>query len=231
VSVPPTVSISGPSSVALAAPNTPGAVNTIQLTATGNPTDGTSTYSWMANNGNVTLTNDTTQTVTVQAASAGGTQISLTYTNNGVSVTANHPVVIQQPAATSLTRDTGNTTYACTLDNGSFAYNGVTRSVEYQVLDNNNSQRILIDGIPMVESFSSISNSCSKPDTPDVGNGPTYSGGKFGDLFRMCDAVCYPADPNYNPNGCARKVNHTWTANGFPVFNSVLTYTCTSITP
>jgi hypothetical protein len=81
------VTISGPSTVPI--------TSSVQLTATGNPTGGT--YSWTASNSDVTLTNASTATVTVAGSAAGTSVVTVTYTQNEMKGTAMQSVTVQQP--------------------------------------------------------------------------------------------------------------------------------------
>jgi hypothetical protein len=90
--------------------------------------------------------------------------------------------------------------------------------------------QIQINRIPMVESFSNLNDGCGYGGYPQVGNGPTMSGGKIGDSFAVCLESCNPSSSQYNPS-CTTTMTHVWTANGFPVFDSTLTYAWKSITP
>ena len=226
----PTVTISTPATtnVAVAAAETQGAVNTITLTATGTPNGGT--YTWSSNNSNVTLTMANTATVTIQGVAQGASDITVTYALNGEDDTADQTIQVQQPNSTKLNTDSGNKPYACHYQNGTVAYTGVQRTVGYQLFDAATPPvTIAINGIPMVESFAMQNDGCGVG-TPSVGNGPTTSGGKFGDEFLMCAEACDQTSPSYAPN-CTTTITHTWTANGFPVFNHILTYACQSIVP
>jgi hypothetical protein len=105
VTVPPTVTISGPYMTVLA--GTGQSSPSIQLTATGDPTGGS--YSWTANNTDVVLQNTTTATVTVIGTTAGTSVLTVTYSMNGQSGSSAQTVAIQQPtyffspSATSVT--------------------------------------------------------------------------------------------------------------------------------
>lgn len=179
----------------------------------------------------MTLSNANQATVTIQGASQGSSDVTVTYTLNGEDDTADQTITVQTPSALGIFSDTGTQNHNCYDGNNNVILKGRQRSVIYQVLDLN-SQPIAIAGIPMVEAFTPISNTCSALNTPPVGNGPTLPGGHFGDDFAFCRSACLPADANLQPLGsCSLQVNHTWSANGLQVFNHTLTYTCTSITP
>jgi len=225
---PPTVSVSGPSSVAVASSGTSGALNTITITASGSPAGGT--YSWTASNGNVSLSNANTASVTVTGVAQGSAIVKVTYSSNDQDATNQQTVNSQQPASVLQNTDSGNQAYTCHFTDGTVAYTGVQRTVGYQLYDSASpAAQIQINGIPMVESFSNLNDGCGVG-YPTPEGGPTTSGGKFGDGFLICAESCDPSSSNYKPS-CTTTMTHVWTANGFPVFNSTLTYACKSITP
>jgi hypothetical protein len=227
--VKPTVAISGPSAVPLAVAGTPNAVNTIQLQA--NPTPVGGTYSWTASAG-VTLTNSTSQTATVTSTAAGSSTITVTYSLNGRTASATTSVSVQKPSALRTVSDAGATqTFDCTPLG--LPYNGVQRLILYRVLDQSGIVAIQFPNIPVVESFVPVSNTCNIQNTPAPGNGFTLSDGNFSgpDQLAMCSPQCLPADANHNPLGsCTISYRQTWKANGYEVFNKLITDTCTSVT-
>lgn len=201
-----------------------------QMTANGSPAGGS--YSWTTSSSAVTLSGATTATVTVTASSAGQPTLTVKYTVNGQSATATQSMTVQQPAGYSVYGDSGNQTYACYNGDGSFAYNGVQRTVNYQLMDNTSPTpaSIKINGIQMTEAFQTVNDGCGLGGAPPPVNGPTFGGGKWGDGFVLCVEVCKPSSPNYNPN-CKSTFSHQWSADGTQVLNRTVTYSCTSITP
>ena len=220
----PTVEINGPNFVPLAKSGTAGGVNTIQLTATGSPGGGT--YSWSASNSAVvTLTNASTATVTVQGASVGSSYVTVTYTVNGQPGTASQPVGVQQP--TSLSASPTASSITCQADTGN--YSSQKDVIDYTVLDQG-TNIIHFAGIPVVESFSPISNSCANvPSTPTPSSWETLGTGHLNepDTLYMCSNSCMPANSSGQPQGsCTYKFTQTFTANGFPVQTKTITMTC-----
>jgi hypothetical protein len=227
--VKPTVDKSGPNTVPLAAAGTLGAVNTIILQATPTPSGGT--FSWTSSS-NVSLTGTTSQSVTVHSVSAGSATVTVTYTMNGQSASATQSILVQQPTALTTVSDTGSTqNFDCTPL--ALPYNGVQRLILYRVLDQSGIVAIQTANMPVVESFTPVSNTCNIQDTPTPGNGVTLSYGNFNapDQQAMCSPQCLPADANHNPLGsCTISFRQVWTVNGYAVFNKQITDTCTSVT-
>lgn len=219
--VSPTVAIDGPNFVPIAKSGTIGGVNTIQLTASGDPSGGT--YSWSASNSAVvTLTNASTATVTVQAQSVGSTYVNVTYTVNGQTGTSSQPVGVQQPA--SLSANPSAESIPCPGP-----YTSQKEVINYTVLDQK-TDTIHFAGIPVVESFSPISNNCSDvPNTPTPSSWQTLDNGQLNapDTLYMCSTSCMPANTNGQPQGsCTYKYTQSFTANGFPVQTKTVTMTC-----
>ena len=210
------VTISGPSTVPI--------TSTIQLTATGNPTGGA--YSWTASNSDVTLTNASTATVTVAGSAAGTSAVTVTYTQNEMKGTATQSITVQKP--TSLRSAPSSAPYSCTNVSPALKYTTNEAQITYTVLDQNGNP-IASAGIPVVESFSPISNSCAGvPNTPTATSGQTNADGVFGpdDLY-VCSSSCLPANGSGQPTGaCSVKVSQTWRANGYSVQTKTITYTC-----
>ncbi len=102
VTVRPSVLISGPNGVPLAGTMgilTPAPIRSIQLTGTGNPSGGT--FSWTSNSSNVTLTNTTSDTVTVtsvtESSAMNDVTVTLVYTVNGRGNSATKQLTVQKP--------------------------------------------------------------------------------------------------------------------------------------
>ena len=138
-------------------------------------------------------------------------------------------VTVQKPGGFSVVSDTGNQGYQCYYADGSPAYTGVQRTVNYQLLDTNGNP-ITANGIPMTEFFSTIYDGCGLGTTPSTRNGPTFGGGKWGDGFVICAGACIPGSPSYNPS-CQSTFNHEWDANGYAVLRRTVTFACQSINP
>jgi energy-coupling factor transporter ATP-binding protein EcfA2 len=220
--VTPTVTISGPSNVPVAASGT---VNTIQLTATGNPTGGT--YQWSTSSSAVQLTNTSNATVTVTGQSGGTASITVTYTLNEQSGSASQTVTAQQP--TSIASSFSPSSVSCLTVFPGLGLNYSTSQVfiNYTVNDQNGNP-IQFQGIPTNESFSAISNNCGGvPNTPNPKPSSTNSAGGFNDTQVMCSSSCLPANGSGQPTGsCTLQVSQNITANGYSVQAKTITYTC-----
>jgi hypothetical protein len=225
VTVAPSVSISGPSNVAVAANGTSGAVNTIQLTATGNPAGGT--YSWTTTSSAVTLINASSATVTVQGKSGGDATIKVAYTLNGQEGDASQSVTAQQP--TGLGASVSSTDYDCSRARPALTYTTRLAEITYTVLDQSG-RSIAFSNIPVAESFSNSNNNCQDVSNyPEATSGLTLSNGQFPspDTIGMCSPSCMPADSGGHPLGsCTDQFTQQWTANGFAVQTKTVAMTC-----
>jgi hypothetical protein len=226
VSVQPTVTISGSTYVPMLKSGTQGTDSTT-LTATGNPSGGT--YSWTAvsGGGNITILNATSQSAIIQSVAVGTYTVQVKYTVNSQSAAATTVGRVQQPG--SLGVISNNTSLvACTNLPGS--YNTQKRSIQYQVLDTSSPpQPIQVAGMNLTESLNGISNTCKVPYPTATVGAQSGNNGYFPlpDTLQLCSPVCLPADANGNPTGsCSATVAQTWNVNGFAVKSDTLTYTC-----
>jgi len=217
--VKPTITITGPQEVPIAQTGNQGIVNTIQLTASGNPTGGT--YSWTANGNAVSLTDQNSATVIVQGQSAGSATVTVTYTVEQESSSTTQTVTAQYP--TSL--GAGETTSTVSCENN--AYNTQEAHISYNVKDQNGAP-IKFPNMPVAENLSMISDGCNIG-TPSPTSGSTDSNGDFpgpDDLY-MCSVLCLPANANQQPTGsCTTKVSQTWFVNWIQVQQKTITFTC-----
>ncbi len=227
VRVTPSVNISGPASVPLAASGISGAIRTITLTAAGAPAGGI--YTWAVSNpATVSLSSTSGPSVIVASQLPGPSSVSVTYVLNGQSATSAQTEVVQQPTSYRIFSDTGTTQNTDCASLYDVKYNGDQRSVGYQPIDQYGNV-ILNAGMPAVETFSDTTSTCNI--TPTAKNGVTDSGYWY-DQFLLCTSKCLPANAAGQPTGsCQIQTTHTWAINGFQVFNHTLTYTCTSIIP
>lgn len=221
---PPQVQITGPNFVPMAKSGTPGAVNSIQLTASGTPTGGT--YSWSTSSSVVSLINPTSATVTVQSQSVGNANVSVKYTVNNTPVTNAQPVGVLLPNSLSGTSTT--VSILCPQK-----YNTLELVTEYSLRGQNSSGTssvIPVQGIPVVESFAPISNNCSGvANVPSPSSWTTTSIGLLNaaDGQAMCSPSCLPANSSGQPQGsCTYQFTQNFTANGYPVQTKTITMTC-----
>ena len=227
VTVKPSVTLSGPGSVAIAVQGTPGGVNTVTYTAIGIPSGGN--YSWTSNNSNVTLSNTGSSTVTIQGVNAGLSDVQVSYTLNDEDDTADQTITVQKP--TTLRASTGSQPFDCSQFGPSLAYNTNNALITYTVLDQNQAPITGIS-IPVAEHFIPGSNTCAGvPDTPTETSGSTNTSGVFGpDSLLLCSSSCLPAVNSQPTGACSLNVSQTWTANGFSVQTKSVAYTCTGVT-
>jgi hypothetical protein len=226
VAVTPTVTISGSTYLAMLHSGSTGSGNTTTLTATGNPSGGT--YSWTAvsGQGNISISNASSQSATIQATAVGTYTVQVTYTVSGQPGTATTVGKVQQPGSLGvISNDT--TTYNCAL--AGYAYLTQERDVQYQVLDTS-SPPAPIQAMDMsaTETLNASINTCNSTWIPTVG-AQTGIDGYFPapDHIRDCSAKCLPADQNGNPTGsCQLVIAQTWTVNGYSVKSDTINFTC-----
>ncbi len=226
VNVQPTVTISGPTNIPMLHAGTQG-TDSITVTATGNPSG--RTYSWTAVSGgsNITILNNTSASATLQSVAVGTYTVQVTYTFNNQPGTAVTVGKVQQPGSLGVI---SNATPLHNCASAGYAYNTADRQIQYQVLDTSAPPvPIPAAGMNLTETLNGLSNTCKVPyPTPTVG-AQSGSNGYFPlpDTLQLCSSVCLPANAQGNPTGsCTAQVAQTWSANGFPVKSDTLTYTC-----
>jgi hypothetical protein len=224
--VQPTVTISGPTNIPMLKAGAQGS-DSITVTATGNPTGGT--YSWTAVSGgsNITILNATSQNAILQSVAVGTYTVEVTYTVNNQNGTATTVGRVQQPGSLGVISN-ATPTFNCG-NTGLPAYNTADRLIQYQVLDTSGSP-IPAAGMDASETtLNVISNTCNVAGPNPTINSPTLSDGYFQgpDSLQLCSAQCLPAGQNGVPLGsCTMKVAQTWGVNGYSVKSDTLTYTC-----
>jgi len=229
VTVEPTVTISGSTYVAMLMPGTQGSDSTT-LTATGNPSGGTYSWSIVSGEGNVTLLNATSQSAIIQSVAVGTYTAQVTYTVNNQQATATTVGKVQQPGSL-LVISNDTPTFNCG-NTGLPAYNTSDRLILYQVLDTSGppAAPIPVANMNATEStLSVVSNDCNVNGPNPTIDAPTLSNGYFfnPDTLQLCSAKCLPAGNGGVPLGsCTMQVNQTWSVNGYPVKSGTITYTC-----
>ncbi len=224
--VKPTVTISGPTNIPMLKAGTQG-TDSITVTATGNPTGGT--YSWTALSGgsNITILNATSQSATLQSVAVGTYTVQVTYTLNNQPGTAVTVGKVQQPGSLGVI---SNDTYSFNCANVGYAYTTQDRQIEYEVLDTSSpAAPIPVAGMDLSETLNGISNTCGGQYPTPTQGAHSGSNGYFPapDTLQMCSSVCLPANASGGPTGsCTMQVGQTWNVNGFPVKNDSLVYTC-----
>jgi YD repeat-containing protein len=217
----PTVTIVGPNNVALRAAGS-AAPNTIQLTA--EPSEPGGTYSWTTTSTRVTLSNTTSQVVTVtsqsQSSSVSDVPIRVSYTTGGGTASATKNITVSKPTSLFLESDLTNPTgKACTNPN----YTSYLRTRIYVVQDQfaRLFTNLSLNVVDVRESFSAFSSTCGAS-SPAVGSSPDS---RFQDQFFFCSAACLPGG-----SGCTSSATQTITVNSFTVRTSNVTWTCTGCT-
>jgi hypothetical protein len=191
VNVIPTVTISGPSLVPISGSET---TNTIQLTASGNPTGGT--YAWTTSNSSVTIGSPSNSQTNVSSTAGGVTSVTVTYTVGSQSATADQTFYVQIPnyfVTTGISHI--STPSDCTSITGpGYVGAGYFVDLANYVADPNGAQ-ISAGGISLSETANGIT--YSNYATPTT----TNSNGTFDDTpFGACFASASPTT-NYCQNG------------------------------
>ena len=233
------VTVSGPAYVPLRASGSTGP-NSMTLTASGEPSGGT--YTWSTTSSNVTLAPSAANvTVTAAAASAtqGDTPITVKYvinndtncTNANDCSTATVSITVSKPTKLQLITDdpdpTGHTCNASAQSNsctqsaftGSGSYTSYVRNRSYHVMDQLTPPN-WISGYAMViqESYSPPSGQCaSNTVITGSGNGDTVT-----DCFYFCSATCQSG------GSCSVAATQTITVNGFQVATESVGWSCSS---
>jgi|GEM_PF-5786571 len=218
--VTPTASVScTPQDLALG-PTASSNTTTGSCTASVSPSGGS--YSWSVNANTVTLNDPSSASPSFTAANAsssqGDTKISLTYTFNGQSATAQSAAItVQKPTSLSLASTTFNGASQCPS-----GYAGWERDVEWQVLDQFG-QPMQIVGLPASDQISiGTPNSCGAT-TVQTGTGYTQPGGVFPGTYDVCSTAC--------PAGCQTKATQTYTVAGIQLNQTItILYGCSSTT-
>ena len=224
---PPTVVISGPSTVPLAGSAgilTPAPINTIQLIGTGDPPGGS--FGWSTSSSHVSLNNTTSDTVTVTSISESGTPndvpIVLVYAVDGQGNSATKEITVQKPTFMAAQSIDSSGPRSCANDPQSgLPEAGWTKVITFQLQDKWNQP---IGSVPSYDAWAGGSpDSCflSYEGTPP--GGAVGSTGLWQHEFGICSTAC--------PNGGACTTNATWNffANGWQIGSPVI-FHCNSIT-
>jgi len=225
--VQPTVTISGSGYLAMLNSGATGGGNTTTFTATGTPSGGT--YAWTVISGQsyVTISNTTSQTVTVQSVAVGSFTVQATYTVNSQPGTAVAVGKVQQPGSLGVV---SNDTQALACANLPGSYTTQERLIQYQVLDTS-SPPVAVQALNMraSEVLAYNSNGCDTPPLNPTTNAVTGTNGYFPapDMLAMCSVNCLPANSSGVPAGtCTDSVAQTWTVNGYAVKSDNVADTC-----
>ncbi|HET7890439.1 MAG TPA: hypothetical protein VFL34_02900 [Candidatus Sulfotelmatobacter sp.] len=226
VTVKPTVTISGSTYLAMLNSGATGGGNTTTLTAAGNPSGGTYSWSAVSGQGNITISSAGSQTATIQAAAVGTYTVQVTYSVNNQQGTATTVGRVQQPGSLAVISD-DTTTYNCAL--AGYPYFTQERDIQYQVLDTSSPPApVQAQQMSATETLNASINTCNSSWVPTVG-AKTGTNGYFPapDHIRDCSAKCLPADTSGNPTGsCQLVVSQTWEVNGYSVKSDTINFTC-----
>ncbi len=224
----PSVVISGPDSVPLAGTSgilTPAPIDSIQLIGTGDPPGGT--FNWSTSSPHVTLSNTSSDTVTVKSASESGAPndvaIVLVYAVNGQGNSATKLITVQKPTSMAFIDIFQEGSRTCANDPATgLPEAGWTKVITWQLQDKWNQP---IASVPSYDTLTGGSpNSCLL----SVFEG-TPPGGAVGitGLWRHEYGICSTACAN----GGTCTTNGSWNffANGWEI-DLPFTFQCNSIT-
>jgi hypothetical protein len=241
VTVKPNVTISGPADVPLRASGSTGP-NSITLTAEVSPENGT--FLWTTTSSKVTLSNTSSQSVTVTAqtesSAVGDVPVKIKYTVNEQFTEVIKNISVRKPTALAIISDatnpsgtscSGSNVVKCLANPGSGTcvpstvdcpYTSFLRAREYSTLDQFGARfvNLGISSLDVQESYVTTSATCSA----NFVTGPATTA-DFIDHFWFCHTCCLPGGP-----GCTISRTQTITVNGFIVRQVAVTYSCSGAT-
>ncbi len=227
----PTVTISCTKQHLALGPTAPAATKTGSCTTTASPAGGS--YTWSAPN-RVSLNaggGAASYTAANQSSGTGDTVITVTYTVNNRSASAQSaPITVHKPTSLSLDSDstnpTGTTCNAPCLDNPNqtCTYSSYLKTRIYTTqshLAQTSFPSVGLTSIVAQESFTGFTSSCgaSLPQTESAGTAT------FNDRFFFCSSACLQGG-----GGCTNTATQTLTVNGLVVRTPSVTWTCSSAT-
>jgi hypothetical protein len=234
--VKPAVTISGLNKVPLDSSGDSRVTKSIQLTATGNPSGGT--FSWSKNSTKVTLSNTTSATVTVTSAVASDFRndvtITVTYTVNNQSTTASQDITVVKPTSLTQTSSTPNPTghtcdpsapsNSCATSNftGNGIYSSYLTTITYDVMDQFTPAQVITGFTLFIsESYTPLQGSCTSGTS-------TFTGTGVGQSITDCFFFC--AEPCRIGGSCSVTSTQTIQVNGFSVATKSVNWTCSGVT-
>jgi hypothetical protein len=205
-----------------------------------NPSGGT--FSWSVNKSTVTLSSASGASISYfsnsPSSSQGDTTISVSYTMNSQSATAQSSrITTHNPTSLAVLSDTTNPTVTacsvpclanpgdgtCNASTSTCSYSSYRRTCEYSVVDQLNQQfaNVGISDANVVESLP-VSTSCPNL-TFSPHNAPTST---FFDDFTLCHTCCLPNGP-----GCTLQSAPTQVilVNGTQVWSEAINWTCSNV--
>ena len=223
----PQVTVSGPDKVPLRASGTSQGQNAIQLTASGTPAGGS--YQWSTTSSQVSLSGTSTPQVTVTAVSASAMRddvtVTVTYTVDGQSVSANKQLTVVKPTSLQRGTDDFNANGKDCRPEIGIDCKSFLRTLNYTIKDQ------FGDTFgPWTfyanESFTGFTSTCGASQPRASGRSGTGTG--FTDDFWFCSRACSRCDPN--GRGCTNVATQKWFVNGFLVRTTRVTWTCDDAT-
>jgi len=221
-------------------PNTTSGSCTTQV----NPSGGT--FSWSVSKSTVTLSSTSGASISYNSnspsSSQGDTIVSVTYTKNGQSATAqSSPITTHNPTSLTVTSDATNPTgYSCSgvssvpclanpgdgtcnANTSACGYSSYLRTRGYSVVDQLNQQFVSV-GIFDANVSESLPFSSTCPNITLTTGANTSS--TFPDSFHLCHTCCLPSGP-----GCTAQTAPTQviSVNGLQVRSEAINWTCTSV--
>lgn len=229
----PTVRITGPQTVPM------GTLNSVTLTATGTPGEGT--FSWSTTSDKISLSATSGASITVTAvkesAAENDSPVSVTYTVNGITTSPGMlALTVRKP--TSLRRtgtDTTSEPRRCTTSGGS-AGCGVNRTFVYQVVDHLGKDFALATstgGVTFYDSIATVSgqNGCNlggyNTTCPTAAPCSQKTFGTFNETLSICAPACRSGTRCIT--GCTTNATQKWFVNGIEVATFALSYQCNRI--
>ena len=228
--VTPTVTVTcSPSNLALGSTG-PTSTTSGNCNTTTTPAGGT--FSWSVNKTTVTLNGSgggASYTASSQSSASGDTIITVQYTVNGQSATAESAgITVHEPTSLAVVSDTTNASgepcsVTCLNGSSGCGYSSYLRTRTYNVLDqlSQTFSGVGIGAVNAQESFSGFSSTCSA-NSPSPGSAATS---EFGDQFYFCSTACLPGG-----SGCTNSATRTITVNGLSVRTESVTWTCSGVT-
>jgi len=197
-------------------------ITSTTITAAGEPTGGT--YSWSTSSNKVTLTNTNSATVTVtgvtESPNTRDVTITVTYTHNSHSASSPVPLTVQKPTFMDFVSVDGSGTNTSCASGRS----GIFKDMTWQLADKNHNA--IPFAIPIYDEFTNDTpNSCGAAAVGEgsAPGGATTGAGREGHHYTICSAACN------NGGDCSVTGTQPYHANGFDITLS-WTMTCSSIT-
>jgi hypothetical protein len=238
--VTPTASIScSPTDLALGS-TAPSSTSSGKCNTTTSPAGGT--FSWSVNKTTVTLNasgGGASYTAASQSSASGDTVITVKYTVNSESATAQSAgITVHNPTSLSVNSDTTNSSGqscnvsclknpgdgTCNASTSMCGYSSYLRQRIYSVIDQlqNKFESVGLSSVNVTESLPYTTTCQNLSLTPKAS-----STSPFTDSYFLCHTCCLPKGP-----GCSAQTNPQQTiyANGVPVGTESITWACTGVT-